>query len=96
LQFFWELTYLRGNVIIEYENAYFNHPGYPYPRVRDYCWRTRDADGGVLQGPHQLWTLTNKFMRDFTVIAAGDSGWRNYGFTGLKCTPTEKNFFRTF
>jgi hypothetical protein len=35
-------------------------------------------------------------MREFAIIAAGDSGWRNYSFAGIKCTPTEKEFFRTF
>jgi hypothetical protein len=72
-----------------------NRRGYPYPKVSDYCYR-RNRQNHELIVPKQLWTLTNKFMRDFAVIAAGDSGWRNYGFTGLKCTPGEKEFFRTF
>ena len=69
--------------------------GYPYPLAKDFCYH-RDATTGKLIPSKPLWKLTNKFLRDHAVIAAGDSGWRNYSFKGLLCTPAEQEFFRTF
>jgi hypothetical protein len=82
--------------VTEYDSARCrNRRGNPYPLVRDFCVR-RNRETGALVEPHPLWRLTNAFMRNYAIICVGDSGWRNHGFTGLKPTPTEKQFFLAF
>jgi hypothetical protein len=91
---FWQSFSTILELLVQEKNSDLcrNRAGYPYPLPRDYCYRPDRENGGRLP-PHQLWTLTNKFLRNYAVIAAGDSGWRNYSFSGIQCTPTEKEFF---
>lgn len=66
--------------------------GYPYPLARDFCYHFDRLNKQVIKAG-DLWVLTNRFLRKYAVIAAGDSGWRTYSFGGIQCTPTEKEFF---
>ena len=61
--------------------------------MKDFCYH---YIGGRLEDRGRLWRLTTNLLHKFAIITAGDARWRNCGFTGLKATPAEKQFFRAF